>query len=221
MACGAIGPAPEVDSYIRTAHAPEHPVLTVLREKTAKMPNAMMQVSPEQGKFLAFLVGLTGAKTVLEIGTFTGYSALVMALALPADGRLTACDVSEEWTSLGKKHWLEAGVAEKIDLRIAPALATIDQLLAEGKADSFDMAFIDAMKAEYDGYYEGCLKLVRPGGLIALDNMLQSGRVADAGETGEATETIRALNAKIAADDRVEAVLLPIRDGMTLARRLK
>ena len=220
MERSAIGPEPEVQEYITAVHRPEHPVMAALREKTAPMPMAMMQVSPEQAEFLKFLIGLIGAKSILEIGTFTGYSALAMALALPPDGKLVACDVSEEWTSLGKKHWLEAGVADKIDLRIAPALETLAALETGGQANSFDMAFIDAQKTEYDGYYEACLKLVRPGGLIVLDNMLQGGSVADAADTGSSTAAIRELNAKIAVDDRVEAVLLPMRDGVTVARRL-
>lgn len=220
MARESIGLDQGLHEYIVKAHPPEHPVLTELREITATMPLAIMQIAPEQGAFLAFLLRMTGARNVLEIGTFTGYSALAMALALPPDGRIVACDVSDEWTSVGRTHWQKAGVADKIDLRLAPALETLAALLEEGVADHFDLAFIDALKTEYDGYYEACLKLVPVGGLLVLDNMLQQGDVADPGQTGASVEAIRALNAKIAADERVDAVLLPIGDGMTLARRV-
>jgi len=220
MSRGSIGLDRRLNDYIVGAHPPEHPVLARLRERTATMPSAEMQIAPEQGHFLAFLVRLIGAKEALEIGTFTGYSALAVALALPPDGHLIACDVSEEWTSIGKKHWLEAGVAERVELRIGPALATLAALEAEGFAGRFDIAFIDAAKSEYDGYYEACLRLVRIGGLITFDNMLRGGDVANPRRTGGSLEAIRALNAKIAADERVDAVLLPLGDGMTLARRV-
>jgi predicted O-methyltransferase YrrM len=220
MSRGSIGLDERLNNYIVGAHPAEHPVLAKLRERTGTMPMAGMQIAPEQGYFLAFLVRLTGARNVLEIGTFTGYSALAVALALPPDGGLVACDVSDEWTSIGKQHWLEAGVADRIELRIAPALETLEALESEGLSGHFDMAFIDASKPEYDGYYEACLRLVRVGGLIVFDNMLQDGDVADPGERGRSVDAIRALNAKIAADDRVDAVLLPLGDGTTLARRL-
>ncbi len=220
MSRGSIGLSQRLNDYIVGAHAAEHPVLTRLRAHTATMAEAQMQIAPEQGHFLAFLVRLIGAQNVLEIGTFTGYSALAVALTLPPEGRLVACDVSEEWTSIGKKHWLEAGVAERIELRIGPALDTLETLRGEGLAGHFDMAFVDAQKSEYDDYYEACLDLVRVGGLIAFDNMLMSGQVAEPDAGGKGVAAVRALNAKIAADDRVDAVLLPIGDGMTLARRL-
>jgi len=220
MSRGSIGLDRRLNDYIVSSHPPEHPVLAKLRERTATMPSAEMQIAPEQGHFLAFLVRLIGAKEALEIGTFTGYSALAVALALPPDGHLVACDVSEEWTSIGKKHWLEAGVAERVELRIGPALATLAALEAEGFAGRFDIAFIDAAKSEYDGYYEACLRLVRVGGLITFDNMLRGGDVANPRRTGGSVEAIRSLNAKIAADERVDAVLLPVGDGMTLARRV-
>lgn len=220
MSRTSIGLSERLNDYIVGAHTAEHPVLTTLRDKTAALPEASMQIAPEQGHFLAFLVRLTGARAVLEIGTFTGYSALAVALALPPDGEIVACDVSEEWTSIGKRHWLEAGVAERIDLRIAPALETLEALKGEGASGRFDMAFIDAQKSEYDGYYEACLDLVRVGGLIVLDNMLMSGAVAESGAGSAGVAAVRALNAKIAGDDRVDAVLLPVGDGMTLARRL-
>ena len=221
MSRGSIGLTPDLNDYIVKAHPPEHPVLTKLREKTAEMPMAQMQIAAEQGHFLAFLVRLIGARTTLEIGTFTGYSALAVALALPDDGKVVACDVSEEWTAIGRKHWEEAGVARKIELRLAPALKTLAVLEAEGMAGRFDFAFIDAHKPEYDGYYEACLRLVRLGGLIAFDNMLQGGDVADKSARSAGVTAIRALNAKIAKDARVDAVLLPVGDGMTLARRVR
>lgn len=219
MSRGSIGLDDRLNAYVVRNHAPEHPVLAKLRELTGRMPMATMQIAPEQGAFLAFLVRLIGATRTIEIGTFTGYSALAVALALPKDGQVVACDVSEEWTAIGRKHWQEAGVAEKIDLRIAPALETLARLAKE-KA-SFDFAFIDAEKTEYDAYYEGCLKLVRPGGLIVFDNMLQDGRVAEPKSRSASTLAIRALNAKLAGDPRVDAVLLPLGDGMTVARRVR
>jgi predicted O-methyltransferase YrrM len=221
MSRGSIGLDRRLNDYIVGAHAPEHPVLARLREATGRMPAAEMQIAAEQGHFLAFLVRLIGARTTLEIGTFTGYSALAVALALPEGGRVVACDVSEEWTAIGRKHWRKAGVADRIELRLAPALTTLRALDAEGMAGRFDFAFIDAEKTEYDAYYEGCLKLVRVGGLITFDNMLQSGDVANRSAKGASVRAIRALNAKIAGDDRVDAVLLPVGDGMTLARRVR
>jgi predicted O-methyltransferase YrrM len=220
MSRGSIGLSPELNDYIVKAHAPEHPVLRKLRQKTGRMPRGGMQIAPEQGHFLAFLVRLIGARRTIEIGTFTGYSALAVALALPENGTVVACDVSEEWTAIAKAHWQEAGVAGKITLRLAPALETLAALEREGKPGRFDFAFIDADKPEYDAYYEACLRLVRPGGLIALDNMLQHGRVADRSDRSPGATAIRALNAKLVRDERVEAVLLPIGDGMTLVRRL-
>ena len=215
MSRGSIGLSKRLNDYIVGAHTAEHPVLTKLREETASLPQAEMQIAPEQGHFLAFLVRLIGARTVLEVGTFTGYSALAVALALPADGRLVACDVSEEWTSIGKRHWLQAGMAERIELRIAPALETLEALKREGMSGRFDMAFVDAQKSEYDAYYEACLGLVRLGGLITFDNMLMSGDVAEPGAGGKGVAAVRALNARIATDPRVDAVLLPVGDGMT------
>lgn len=221
MSRESIGLSPELNDYIVKAHPPEHPVLRKLRQRTAKLPMASMQIAPEQGHFLAFLVRLIGARRTLEIGTFTGYSALAVALALPDSGKVVACDVSEEWTAIARQHWEEAGVAKKITLRLAPALETLAALGQEGKPGRFDFAFIDAHKPEYDAYYEACLRLVRVGGLIAFDNMLQDGRVADRSDRGASVTAIRALNAKLAKDDRVDAVLLPLGDGMTLARRVK
>ena len=221
MSRGSIGLSSVLNDYVVAAHAVEHPVLAKLRESTGRMRNAGMQIAPEQGHFLAFLIRLTGARRALEVGTFTGYSALATALALPDDGVLIACDVSEEWTGIGRAHWQEAGVDGKIDLRIAPALETLAGLLDEGQAGTFDFAFIDADKPEYAGYYEACLRLVRVGGLIVFDNMLQGGHIVDPSRSEPGVEAIRALNAKLVVDDRVDVVLLPVGDGMTLARRLR
>ena len=176
-----------------------------------------MQISPEQGAFMALLMRLLAAKRTIEVGTFTGYSALVVAEALPADGKVVACDVSEEWTSIGKPFWERAGVAAKIDLRLGPAVETLDSLIAGGASGSFDFAFIDADKANYDAYYERCLTLLRPAGVVGIDNVLWGGRVIDETAADEDTLAIRALNAKVAADDRVDAAMLPIGDGLTLA----
>ena len=204
--------------YLLRANAPEHPEQSKLRAFTAEHPRAKMQLSPEQGHLLAFLARLIGARKALEIGTFTGYSALSVALALPPDGKLVACDVSAEYTNLAKPFWERAGVAGKIDLRLGPAIETVAKLEAEGHGGSFDMVFIDADKPGYDAYYEASLRLLRRGGVIALDNMLIAGTVADPSNTHPRTVPVRALNAKIAADERVDRVLLPVGDGMTLAR---
>jgi predicted O-methyltransferase YrrM len=200
------------------AHNREHPELAKLRTATASHPRANMQISPEQGALLQMLVRLTGARHTIEIGVFTGYSALSVALALPDDGRLLACDISDEYTRVGLPYWQQAGVAHKIELRLAPALQTLDAVLAAGEAGRYDFAFIDADKANYDGYYERCLQLVRPGGLIAIDNVLWSGRVA-AESTDEDTVALQRLNRKLHGDERIDLSLLPIGDGLTLARR--
>jgi predicted O-methyltransferase YrrM len=178
-----------------------------------------MQISPEQGQFMALLVKLIGAKKTLEIGVFTGYSSLVVALALPADGKIVACDVSEEYTSVARRYWQRAGVEDKIDLHIAPALETLDKLLTAGEAETFDFAFIDADKGNYDNYYERCLELIRPGGLIAIDNVLWSGKVADTEIQDNQTNKIRALNRKLHEDSRITLSLVPIADGLTLAMK--
>lgn len=204
----------ELVDYVRRWGVREHPVLAKLREDTAALPERQMQIGPEQGAFMALLVKLCGARRILEIGTFTGYSSTVMALALPPDGRMTCCDVSREWTDRARQAWAEAGVADRVDLHIGPAAATLERL----ESGSYDLAFIDADKPGYDGYYEACLRLVRPGGLILLDNMLQGGRVADPAADGESVVAIRTLNEKLAADERIEIVLLPLADGLTLAR---
>src|SRR5215468_9002637 len=204
-------------AYLQSKEPPEHPELTKLRELTRAMPRGRMQIAPEQGHFLALLARLIGARRTLEIGTFTGYSALAMALALPADGRILACDISEEWVGIGRPFWKRAGVEQKIDVRIGPAIDTVRQLERDGAAGSFDLSFIDADKENMDDYYEVSLRLVRPGGLIVLDNMLQAGRVIDPDSNDLRTNVVRDLNTKIAADERVDRVLVPIGDGMTLA----
>ena len=209
----------ELYDYLVGVSVREPDVLRRLREETAELEQSAMQIGPEQGQLMALLLEVMGARRVLEIGTFTGYSALVMALALPEGGSIVACDVSEEWTRMGRRYWAEAGVAHKIDLRLAPALETLDALLAEGRAGSFDFAFIDADKEGYDTYYERSLELLRSGGLIAIDNVLWSGRVADTGETDEDTVALRALNAKLKDDRRVSLSLVPIGDGLTLAMK--
>jgi O-methyltransferase len=205
--------------YLLAHQAPEHEELQALRLRTQVMPDGRMQITPEQGHLLGLLIRLMGARRILEIGTFTGYSALSMALALPAEGRIVACDINEEWTSIGRAYWRRAGVAHKIDLRIAPAVETLELLERKSGVDQFDFAFIDADKTGYDTYYEGALRLVRPGGLIVLDNMLRRGRVADPNESDADTVALRELNVKIAHDNRVDRVLLPIASGVTLARR--
>ena len=204
--------------YVHAHSLREHPAQTALREVTAGHRYAGMQISPEQGQFMALLARLTGARRAIEIGVFTGYSALTVALALPDDGYLLACDISDEYTRVGRPFWAEAGVAQKIDLRLAPALATLDAQLAEGHAASFDFAFIDADKTGYDAYYERCLKLLRTGGLIAVDNVLWSGAVARAADNDD-TRALQALNDKLHRDKRVDLSMLPIGDGLTLARK--
>jgi caffeoyl-CoA O-methyltransferase len=192
-------------------------VLQRLRTKTAEMAEGGMQISPEQGQFMQFLIRAIGAKRTLEIGTFTGYSALVVALALPEDGQLVACDVSDEYTSVGRPFWEDAGVAHKIDLRLGPGVDSLLTMLDNGQSESFDFAFIDADKPNYERYYELCLKLVRPGGVIAIDNTLWGGRIADHTAQDESTRVIRSLNQKIRNDKRVDMSLVPIGDGLMLA----
>ncbi|HUF06585.1 MAG TPA: class I SAM-dependent methyltransferase [Candidatus Binatia bacterium] len=201
-------------AYVRRYGVREHPALARLREKTAPLSNANMQIGPDQGAFMALLVRLTGATRILEIGTFTGYSSTAMALALPPDGRITCLDVSREWTDLAREAWADAGVADRTELRLGRASETLEGL----DDDSFDLAFIDADKPGYDMYYEGCLRVVRPGVLILVDNVLWSGRVADGSTDDADTRAIHALNEKIAADERVDHVLLPLADGLTMAR---
>jgi predicted O-methyltransferase YrrM len=206
-----------VYDYLLSVSLREPNILQQLRDETAHLPMAMMQISPEQGQFMALLVQLLGATKTLEIGVFTGYSSLCVALALPPNGEIVACDVSEEYTTIARRYWDAAGVADKIDLRLAPALDTLDKLLAAGQDETFDFAFIDADKANYENYYERSLQLIRPGGLIAIDNVLWSGKVADAQVQDNQTKCIRAFNEKLHHDERVTLSLVPIADGLTLA----
>ena len=208
-----------VERYMAEVIARETPLQGRLRAETASLPQGGMQIGADQGAFFAMMVKLLGARRALEIGTFTGYSALAVAAALPPDGLLVACDVSDEWTRVARRYWQEAGLASRIDLSIGPADDTLAALLAEGGASSFDFAFIDADKAAYDGYYEACLQLVRPGGVIAVDNVLWSGAVADPEAHDADTDALRALNLKIRDDPRVEACLLTVGDGVMLARK--
>lgn len=215
-----VRPTPLTDilyEYALTVGLREPDVFRELREETSKLADREMQIAPEQGSLLAMLVQLLGARNCLEIGTFTGYSALWVASALPPEGKLICCDVSEEFTALARTFWKKAGVAEKIDLRLGPALATLDQLRRNGINNHFDFAFIDADKINYDSYYETCLDLIRPGGLIAIDNTLWDGKVADANVNDTDTVAIRNLNEKIHSDHCVSLCFLPFADGMTLA----
>jgi predicted O-methyltransferase YrrM len=206
--------------YVIEHSVREHPALAGLREATRAMPHSGMQIGPDQGQFMAMLVGLLGARRTIEIGTYTGYSALAVALALPPDGRLLACDISDEYTRVGRPFWREAGVEDKIELVLAPARQTLDKRLAVGEAGAYDFAFIDADKGSYDDYYERCLKLVRAGGLIAFDNTLWNGHVAGPAQDAD-TAALQALNDKLHRDERVEISMLTVGDGLTLARKKK
>ena len=207
-----------LEAYV-LAHARETSVAARLRSETAKLPQAGMQIGADQAAFMALLVRSIGAKHCIEVGTFTGYSALAVAAALPEDGKLVCCDISAEWTAIARRYWIEAGVAARIDLRLAPALDTLHDLLVHGGQGRYDFAFIDADKDSYDAYYEACLDLLHPGGLIVLDNMLWSGRVADPDHHDTDTDAIRALNAKISIDERVDISLLTVGDGVMLVRK--
>ena len=218
MSNRSIGLAEDLHAYLLSVGVREPEVLRALREETAELPRASMQIAPEEGAALAMLVRLMGARRILEVGTFTGYSSTAMALALPAGGQIVCCDVSEEWTDIARRAWTRAGVADRVELHLRPALDTLDDLLAADQAGTFDLAFIDADKGNYGAYYERALRLVRRGGLIAIDNVLWSGRVADPSVTDDDTEAIRELNALIATDDRVDVAMLPIADGLMLAR---
>jgi len=209
----------DIHQYILDHSLRDSDILARLRAETSNLPYASMQIGPEQGQFMALLARLVNAKRCIEIGVFTGYSALVVALALPEDGRIVACDVSEEWTSIGRRYWREAGVEHKIDLRLQPALQTLDELTAAGQAGTFDYAFIDADKPNYDAYYERVLELLRPNGLFLIDNVLWSGRVADPKAKDAETTAFKNLNAKLHKDERVEISLLGIGDGVTVGRK--
>ena len=216
----SIGLGDELYDHVLSTYLRDDELLKRLREETADLEFGRMQIAPDQGQFMAMLVRMLGARQALEIGVFTGYSSLCVARALGEGGNLIACDVSEEWTAVARRFWAEAGVAERIDLRLAPATETLDRLIAEGRAGAFDFAFIDADKLNYDAYYERCLTLVRPGGLIVVDNVLWGGSIIDPEDVSADTEAIRALNAKIGKDHRVQAVLLSIGDGLTLALKM-
>ncbi len=203
--------------YLSSVSVREPDVLRRLRAETAPLPRAPKQITPDQGQFMALLIQLLGARRTLEVGVFTGYSSLAVALALPDDGQVVACDVSEEYTAIARRYWKEAGVDHKIELHLRPALETLDGLLAQGRRGTFDFAFIDADKANYDAYYERALELLRPGGLVAIDNVLWSGRVADPAQNDADTVALRSLNKKLLADSRVSISMLSIGDGVTLA----
>ena len=205
--------------YMLDVSLREPGVLVELRAETSRHAMANMQISPEQGQFMAMLARLTGARRYLEVGTFTGYSATTMALAMPDDAQIICCDVSEEFTDVARRYWVKANVADRITLHLAPAETTLERLLSDGHGNSFDMMFIDADKENYDRYYELGLGLVRTGGLIAIDNVLWDGAVADPAMNDDATEAIRAINAKVSNDTRVELSLVPIGDGLTLAHK--
>ena len=208
-----------IEQYVERFGSRETPPRRRLRAETAKLPQAGMQIGADQGALMALLIRLTGARRALEVGTFTGYSAMAVAEALPPDGRLVTCDISEEWTAIARRYWREAELDGTIELRLGDARATLAALRREAGEGSFDFAFIDADKSGYDQYYEACLQLVRPGGLILIDNVLWSGKVADPEVRDQDTVAIRELNAKIATDPRVEACLLTVGDGVMMARK--
>ena len=205
--------------YLVDTMVDEPEVMRRLREETARRPDAEMQIGPEQAAFMGWLVGLLGARRAIEVGTFTGYSALAVARAMPEGGRLVCCDVSEEYAAIARRWWSEAGVQDRVELRVAPAIDTLAALRAEGGEGAYDFAFIDADKPSYDAYYEACLALVRPGGVVVIDNVLWGGAVADPSDDRDSTKALRALNAKVAADERVDACMVPIGDGLVLARK--
>jgi caffeoyl-CoA O-methyltransferase len=204
--------------YVLDHSLREHPAQAALREATRRHPHAGMQIAPEQGQFMGMLVKLLGARRTIEVGVFTGYSALAVALALPDDGRVLACDINDAYTRVGRPFWEQAGVAHKIDLQLAPALQTLDARLAAGEAGQYDFAFIDADKSGYDAYYERCLQLLRPGGLVAVDNVLWGGSVAEPATDAD-TRALQALNDKLHRDERIDLSMLPFSDGLTLARK--
>ena len=215
----SLGLPPDMQSYLVRHGVREPEILRRLRDETALLPQHDMQIAPEQGALLALLVELLGAKRCLELGTFTGYSSLVVALAMPSDGTIVCCDVSDEWTSVARRYWAEAGVADRVDLRLGPALETMDALLAGGAEGTFDFAFIDAHKKEYPDYHERVVRLLRSGGLAAYDNVFWDGGVIDESMQDEETLGVRRLNERLAADERVSIAMLPVADGVTLARK--
>ncbi len=219
MSRETLGLSEGLAAYVHKVGMREDDALRLLREETAAHPMARMQISPEQGQFMSVLMELIGARKTFEVGTFTGYSAMCVAKAMGPAGRVVALDVSEEFTSIARRHWAKAGIADRIDLRLAPAADSLKAMIAAGENGSYDFAFIDADKTGYDTYYEYALKLLRGGGLIAIDNVLWSGRVIDLKDTTEDTKALRALNQKIVGDERVTMSMLPIGDGLTLARK--
>ena len=219
MSARTLGLDPKLYDYLLAVSVREPPVLAALREETSKLPGAGMQISPEQGQFMRLLIELLGAQRTLEVGVYTGYSSICVALALPEDGQLVACDVSAEYTAIARRYWQQAGVEGRIRLELGPALETLDRLVASGAGGSFDFAFIDADKDNYLAYYERALILLRRGGLIAIDNVLWGGSVADPEDQKPSTLAIRALNARLRDDERVSASLVPIGDGLFLARK--
>jgi len=219
MSNASVGLSDELQAYLVRIGVREPDVLRRLRDETAPLPEHGMQIAPEEGMLLALLVELTGARRCLEIGTFTGYSSTVVARALPPDGRLLCLDVSEEWTSIARRTWAAAGVADRIELRLGPAVDSLDRLLADGAAGTFDFAFVDAAKDEYPDYYERVIELLRPGGLVAIDNVFMSGRVVDRSVDSVGVRAVRELNERIHADERVSIAVVPIADGVTLARK--
>lgn len=217
MSTATLNLSPELYRYLTDISLREPDVLSMLRQETSKLSNvAVMQISPEQGQFMRLILELMQARKTLDIGTFTGYSALAAAMALPDDGKVIACDINEDWTGIARKFWEMGGVTNKIELRLGPAVETLQTLIDEGEAESFDFAFIDADKANYSHYYDLAFQLIRKGGLIAVDNVLWDGKVADPDDHDQSTEAIRALNKKILHDDRVTISMLPIGDGLTL-----
>jgi caffeoyl-CoA O-methyltransferase len=215
----SLGLSDELYRYMLSVSLRESELLGQLREETSTQTLARMQLAPEQAQFLAFLVKLTGARRVIEVGVFTGYSSLAVAMALPQDGSMVACDVSEEWTAIARRYWEEAGVSDRIDLRIAPATETLQSLINDGAAGSFDFVFIDADKQSYSNYVDLAEELLRPGGLIAIDNVLWGGLVVDESRQDEETKSIRAINRNLATDDRFDISLVPIGDGVTLLHK--
>ncbi len=219
MATSTIKLTESIYRYMQEAAFREPEILAKLRIETEGIEEAGMQIAPEQGQFMSLIVSMIGARRAIEIGTFTGYSSLCVALALPPDGKLIACDTNQDWTDVARRYWREAGVAERIELHLAPASETLDALLSDGAAGTLDFAFIDADKQSYDLYYERCLELLRPGGLVTLDNMLWSGAVADPARDDADTVAIRAITKKLQGDTRVDISLVPIGDGLMLARK--